>query len=142
MRATADALRAALADLNEMREAVEGEGLDQVRRLSAGNGLREVLAADRCRLEPPGAPARIDEIALQRRDPHNRAEIGGHVGNPRPLPHDLHFGQEWKQFEHVTHEAFLELQGRARGIERIGVGGAAHDELAARGLRDIDVQAA
>src|SRR6516165_768129 len=133
---------AALADLNEMREALEREWLNELGRLAPCNGFGETFATHGGRLESPCAPARVDEIILDRREPHDGAEIGRHVRKPRPLPHHFHLGKERKELEHVTHEAFLELQGRARGIKRIGVGRTAHHELAARALRDIDVQAA
>src|SRR5207244_5791029 len=58
------------ADLNKVGEAIEREWLDELGRLAGCNGLGEALAAyGRC-LESPCAPARVDEIVLNRREAH------------------------------------------------------------------------
>ena len=40
------------------------------------------------------------------------------------------------------HQPFLEIQGRTRGVDAVGIAGTAHHQLAAGGLGDVDMQAA
>ena len=60
------------ADLIEAAEAVERERLDQVGRAARWRSSPPCVAADRRRLEAPGAPAGIDEVILDRRQAHDR----------------------------------------------------------------------
>ena len=109
---------------------------------AGGDALGHALAGHRRRLEAPGAPAGVDVVVLDRREAHDRAEVGRHVGHARPLAQHLHLAEEREQLEHVRHQAFLEVERGARGVERVGIGRAAHHQLAARALRDVDVQRA
>src|SRR4030095_571613 len=63
----ADRGRAFFADLRVFDEAVQVERLDELVRIVVGDGVRHGHAADRCRLEAPGAPAAVDVVVLDRR---------------------------------------------------------------------------
>ncbi len=70
-------------------------------------------------------------------------EVRRHVGHARPIgaaPSTL--AHEREQLQHVAHQPFLEVERRARRVEAVGIGRPAHHQLAARRLRDVDVQAA
>src|SRR5262245_52475995 len=74
--------RTFLADQPKTAKARQVKGLDQVMVAVVGDRPGHRLAADRCRLEPPRAPAGVDVEALYRCRPHDRREVWRHVRQP------------------------------------------------------------
>src|SRR5206468_2628680 len=66
---------ALFAHLKELVKSLEPERLQDLGRLARRHRLGHALAADRRRLEPPGAPAGIEVVVFDRCSPHDGAEI-------------------------------------------------------------------
>src|SRR5688572_19933974 len=65
-------------------EALEREGLDQLRRPPGGDELGERRPDDGRRLEAVGSPPRAHVEALHLRRAEDRAEVGADVAQPGP----------------------------------------------------------
>src|SRR5215469_8530980 len=124
--------RALLTRQGIAREAVECESTYELVRLVPRHGVAHGLAADWRGFEPPGPPTCIEIEALDRGQPHDRGEVGSHVGHPRPLPVDLDVRKKRKELEHVGSQRLREVQRRACGMQLVRIQRGTHDELATR----------
>ena len=120
-------------------EALQPERLDQVGRPAARDQLGERDPDDRRRLEPVGPPPAVDEEAVDLGDAHDRAVVRAHVAEARPVAEDPGRVQLREQLEHVARRVLDEREGALVRVRRVRLDLGADQELAAVGLRDVDV---
>src|SRR5262245_42304228 len=94
-----DTGRRALIDEGTAREPIETEMLDQRMGATVRNCMGHCFATGGNRLVPAGAPAAVDEEALDRRLPHDRRRIGRDIDHAGPLAHEAQATEAWEQLE-------------------------------------------
>ena len=120
-------------------EPLELERLDQLGRLAGRDQLGERDAGDRGGLEPVGAPAAVDEEAVELGEAHDRAVVRAHVAEARPVTQDPRRVQLREELQHVARRVLDEGERALVRVGRVGLDLGADQELAAVGLRDVDV---
>src|SRR5689334_16939407 len=131
---------AALRDQLVLVEAGQPERGYQVGGGAGRGQLGHGLADDRRGLEAVGAPAGVDQEAVHLGHAHHRRVVGGDVAQARPLPQDARVPEHRQQLDHVHREILDEAERALVGVAGVGLDLGAHHELAAVGLRDVDVQ--
>src|SRR6476661_6189972 len=126
--------RGQLGDELVLVEALQAEGLDEIRLASGRHELRQRRADDRGRLEPVRAPAGADVEVLHLRLAEDRAVVRAEVAEPGPGPQDARVLELGEQLERVAREILEEVQGALHPVRRPRLDLRAHDELAAVGL--------
>src|SRR5579862_6630787 len=86
------------------REAIEAESADERMGGIVRDGMAHGLAANRRRLEAPGAPPCVEIETAHGCESHDGSKVRGHVGHAGPLTVDLDVRQEGKELEHVRGE--------------------------------------
>src|SRR5581483_5584301 len=89
---------AVLVDERAGREAVEAERGGEWVRFVAGDRVGEDVAGAGGRLEPPGAPAAIQEKPADRQLADDRRSVRTYVDDPGPAPHHSQAREGRKQF--------------------------------------------
>src|SRR3954447_8001868 len=147
LRARADPARGSMADGcgGEFRhevvlvEALEPERLDEVGLAARVDQLGERLTDDRRGLEPVSPPAGADVEVLHLGLAEDRRVIRAEVAQARPCAQDARVLELWEEIERVAHEVLQEVQRAAHAVRRPRLDLRSHHELAAVGLRDVDV---
>src|SRR5262249_30790334 len=138
----ADGGRALFPDERARGEPFQAEGGDDVGWLAGRDVLGHRLARHRGRLEPVGAPADVDEEAVDRGGAHDRREVGRHVAQSRPLPQQPDLGKRGHELEHVPGETLDEFKRAAHRVGRERIHAGTEHKLAAVGLAYIYMQRA
>src|SRR6476469_9187492 len=133
---------AALGDELVLVEAGQPEGMDQIGGGAGADQVGDRAADDRRGLEPVGAPAGVDDEAVDLGQPHDRRVVGRDVAQPGPLAQDLGVAEHRQQLDHVHRQILDEPERRGRRVAGVRLDLGSHHELAAVGLADVDVQGA
>src|ERR687895_1114909 len=120
-------------------EPLQRERLDQRGGGAGGGQLGERLAHDRRRLEPvrppPGADVEVVHFGLA----EDRAVVGAEIAQACPAAQDARSLELREELERVPRNLLHEVERALHPVGGPGLDLGAHQELAAVGLRDVDV---
>ena len=120
-------------------EALERERRDQLRRLAGGDELREGRPDDRRRLEAVSAPACRDEEPVELGLPEDGAVVGREVTEAGPRAQHADAFELREELEDVARRVLEKRERALAVVGRVRLDLRADQELAAVGLRDVDV---
>src|SRR5690349_15908745 len=104
-----DRRRRFLADRLHLGEATQTKRLQYRRHLARRDQFRDAMARRWSRLEAVGAPADIQDEALDLRDwPDDRRKVRRHVADAGPLAQHLHAAQAREQLQRVCRRVLQE----------------------------------